>query len=134
MELHLKIIGVLLITLAFIHVAFPKYFNWKRELSLVSLINRQMMYVHTLFIAVVVFLMGFLCFTSANDLITTSLGKKVSLGLAVFWAARLFVQFVGYSSKLWRGKTFETIVHVLFSMLWMYLSIVFWLIYRMNNA
>lgn len=134
MELHLKIIGVLLFTLAFIHVAFPKYFNWKRELSLVSLINRQMMYVHTLFIAVVVFLMGFLCFTSANDLITTSLGKKVSLGLAVFWAARLFVQFVGYSSKLWRGKTFETIVHVLFSMLWMYLSIVFWLIYRMNNA
>jgi len=134
MELHLKIIGVLLITLAFIHVAFPKYFNWKRELSLVSLINRQMMYVHTLFIAVVVFLMGFLCFTSANDLITTSLGKKVSLGLAVFWAARLFVQFVGYSSKLWRGRTFETIVHVLFSMLWMYLSIVFWLIYRMNNA
>ena len=63
MELHLKIIGTLLIILAFIHAIFPKYFNWKQELNSLSIINRQLMYVHSFFIAFVVLLMGVLCLT-----------------------------------------------------------------------
>ena len=49
MEIHLKIIGTLLIALALIHLVFPKYFNWKTELQSLSLINRQMMSIHTFF-------------------------------------------------------------------------------------
>ncbi len=47
----MKIIGFLLITLALVHIIFPKYFNWNKELKALSLINRQMMTVHTFFIA-----------------------------------------------------------------------------------
>ena len=54
MELHLKIAGAILIFLGFMHIAFPKYFNWKKELSQLSLINNQMMYVHTFFLALTV--------------------------------------------------------------------------------
>ncbi|MFK7906106.1 MAG: hypothetical protein AB8B69_13325 [Chitinophagales bacterium] len=129
MELHLEIIGSLLIVLALVHVIFPRYFNWKSEFHLVSLINRQMMYVHTFFLALVVFLMGFLCLSSAKEIIDTSLGNKIALGFAIFWTTRLVIQFFGYSSELWKGKNFETIVHILFSILWTYMSGVFWLIY-----
>ncbi|MFZ1676505.1 MAG: hypothetical protein WAT91_04475, partial [Saprospiraceae bacterium] len=80
MELHLKIIGLLLIVLAFIHIIFPKYFKWKQELSTLSIMNRQMMYVHSFFIAFTVFLMGVLCLTSVTDLIHTTLGRRISLG------------------------------------------------------
>jgi len=125
MELHLKIIGILLIVVAFIHIVFPKYFNWKQELSSLSIMNRQMMYVHSFFIAFVVLLMGLLCLTSANDLISTTLGRRISLGLGIFWTVRLVIQFFGYSAKLWRGKTFETTVHILFSLLWVYMSAIF---------
>ncbi len=128
MQIHLKIIGVLLIALALIHIAFPKYFKWKNELSSLSLINRQLMMVHTFFIALTVFLMGLLCLTSSAEVINTVLGKKISLGLAIFWTIRLFVQFFGYSSKHWLSKKFETSVHILFSFLWTYLSFVFWII------
>ncbi len=129
MEIHFKIIGISLIILALIHVIFPKYFNWKNEFKTLSLINRQMMTIHTFFIALIVFLMGLLCFTSSTDLMHTNLGKKISLGLAIFWTIRLFVQFIGYSSKLWKGKKFETCIHILFSIFWMYLSAIFWLNY-----
>lgn len=122
METNFKIIGVLLMVLAMIHVFFPKYFNWKQELKPLSLINRQMMAVHTFFIALVVFLTGLLCLTSATDLIQTKLGKTMSLGLGIFWAARLFFQLFIYSSKLWKGKKFETTIHILFLFLWAYLS------------
>lgn len=129
MEIHFKITGVLLIALAVIHIIFPKYFNWNSELKSLSLINRQLMTVHTFFIALTLLLMGLLCLTSARDLIETNLGKKISLGLGVFWTIRLFIQFFGYSTKLWKGKRFETFMHILFSLLWTYLSIIFLMTY-----
>jgi len=129
MELNLKIISILLIILAIIHAVFPKYFKWKQELNSLSIINRQLMYVHSFFIAFVVLLMGVLCLTSANDLIETTLGRRVCLGIGIFWITRFLIQFFGYSTKIWKGKTFETTVHVLFSVLWAYFSLVFFMIY-----
>jgi hypothetical protein len=129
MELHLHIIGCSLILLGLVHGVFPKQFNWKKELSSLSSMNREMMYIHTFFIAFLLLLVGFLCLTSSTDLIGTTLGKRVCLGLGIFWLVRLYIQFFGYSSKNWKGKRFETIVHILFSFFWTYLSAVFILIY-----
>ena len=129
MEIHLHIIGIIFICLALVHVIFPRYFSWKTELASLSLVNRQMMEIHTLFIALTVLLMGVLCVTSATNLCHTALGKTVSLGLFIFWFTRLLVQFLGYSSELWKGKRFETIVHIAFSFLWAYCSIVFFVIF-----
>lgn len=125
MEVHLKIIGVLLMALAAIHISFPKYFNWKKELKYLTLMNRQIMMVHTFFIAFVVFLIGLLCMTSATDLIQTKLGKTISLGLGIFWATRLIFQLFVYSKKLWKGKVFETTIHIVFTILWIYLTSIF---------
>jgi hypothetical protein len=122
MELHLKTIGLLQIALALLHAGFPRRFDWRNELASLSLLNRQMMYVHTLFIAITLALMGLLCVSSASELITTALGRKICLGLAIFWIVRLLIQFFGYSSKLWKGKRFETTVHVAFSVLWIYIA------------
>lgn len=87
-----------------------------------------MMKTHTFFIALTVFLMGLLCLTSADALLNTVLGKRIMMGFAIFWTIRLILQFFGYSSKLWRGKTFETIVHFVFGLFWAYVSVVFWII------
>lgn len=129
MQIHLIIVGIIFILLALIHIIFPKYFEWEKEFKSLSLANRQIMKIHTVFIALTVFLMGLLCLTSANDLMETSIGKKIILGLAIFWTTRLVFQFFGYSSKLWKGKIFETSVHIIFSFLWIYISFVFWTIY-----
>jgi hypothetical protein len=125
LEINLQIVGLLQIALALLHGAFPKRFGWKQEFASVSVLSRQIMYVHTFFVALIVFLMGVLCFTSAPDLINTSLGKRVCLGLGVFWGLRLLIQFFGYSSELWRGKRLETSIHIIFSALWVYLTATF---------
>jgi hypothetical protein len=126
MHVHLIITGILLIALALVHLVFPSYFNWKKELPLLSLVNRQLMTIHTFFIALTVLLMGVLCLVATDDLINTHLGKVITTGLAIFWSIRLIIQFFGYSSKLWRGKVFETVVHVFFVFLWTYISFIFW--------
>ncbi|MFM2394895.1 MAG: hypothetical protein RLZZ546_2878 [Bacteroidota bacterium] len=122
---HLKIIGILLVLLSLIHAVFPRYFKWDEELKSLSLINRQMMIIHTFFIAFIVFLMGIFCLMCSNEILETPLGRKIALGFAVFWLLRLFLQFFGYSSELWKGKIFETSIHILFTMLWLYFILIF---------
>ena len=129
MEVQIRIIGALLIALSLVHVGFPKRFNWDSELASLSLLNRQMMKVHTLFIAITVLLMGLLCLLQSEQLVETELGKTISLGFGVFWAIRLYIQLFVYSTELWKGKTFETSVHVLFTLVWIYMSTVFILNY-----
>ena len=129
MELHCKIAGCLLMALAGLHLVFPSYFKWKKEMSALSLINRQIVYVHTFFIGLILFLTGWLCLAEATQIIATELGRKLSLGLSFFWFVRLLFQWFVYSPKLWRGKRFETVVHVVFTMLWLYFTVVFFMIY-----
>ena len=127
--LQLELSGWLLLGLALVHVIFPRYFDWCNELRPLSLINRQMMQVHTFFIALTVGLMGVLCLVAAEELVATPLGGLVCLGLGVFWFARLVVQLLWYSPALWRGKPFETVVHVMFIGLWSWLGGLFCFIY-----
>ncbi|MBV2227347.1 MULTISPECIES: hypothetical protein [Sphingobacterium] len=122
MELQIEIIGYLLILLSCIHVIFPKYFGWKEDLAPLQQINRSMMKVHTFFIALTVFLMGLLCVTSAEDLLQTELGRKICLGLGLFWLIRLFFQFFIYPSSLWKGRRLETVIHIVAIVFWVFLS------------
>lgn len=94
MELHLKIIGFILVLLSVVHLIFPKYFNWKQELSSLNLINKQLMYVHTFFVALMVLLMGILCICCSADLVHTTLGKQLSFGLFIFGDVDYFFNFL----------------------------------------
>jgi hypothetical protein len=125
MERYIEISGILLIALALLHAVFPRYFKWREELQGVSLVTRQILHIHTFFIALTVFLTGLLCVTSARELATTPFGRRIALGLFAFWFCRLIIQFFGYSSRLWKGKALETSVHIVFALLWAYLSAVF---------
>jgi hypothetical protein len=129
MELHLKIVGLLLMLLAFVHVIFPRYFEWKEELKSLSLINREMTYVHTFFIALIVLMFGVLSFFYSDELVHNPFGKVISLGMGIFWSFRLIAQFFGYSAENWKGKRFETLVHIVFTLLWMYMMVIYSSIY-----
>ena len=128
MDIHLSIIGISLVILGLLHIIFPWYFNWETELSRLSLVNRQVMQVHNLFIALIVLLMGILCLLAPRQLLETELGHLISFGLAIFWTTRLVIQFFGFSPDLWKGKAFETTVHIIFSGFLTYLSWAFWTI------
>lgn len=125
MQVHLKIAGIILIVLGIIHIVFPKRFDWKNELVPLSLINRQMMVVHTFFIALTVFMMGVLSLFYSSELVNNPFGKVISLGLGIFWLVRLVFQFFVYSKDLWKGKRFETVMHIIFSLTWIYLAAVY---------
>lgn len=125
MSTHLCIAGTILLVLALAHAYFPRHFGWRAELAPVSLLTRQVFFVHHLFIAVTVGLMGLMTLVSRHELIGTPLGRRIMLGCGIFWGIRLFCQLFVFSPDLWRGKRFESGVHYLFCALWSYLTAVY---------
>lgn len=124
--LNLQAIGISQILLALIHLGFEKRFNWKEDLREVSLLNRQLMYVHTFFIAWFLFLNGLLSLLGARLLLEPSaLALYVLLGLSIFWLARLYTQFLVFDKSLWLGQGFNAVVHIVFGAVWAWYSLTY---------
>jgi hypothetical protein len=126
LELHLRIAGALLLLLAAAHVFFPKELGWKEDLAKLTLLNRQIFLVHVGFIMLILVLFGVLAFGFAADLVAPSrLAAAVLGGLTLFWGLRLITQQFIYDRTLWRGNRRNTVLHILASLLWLYLTVVF---------
>lgn len=121
LNLHLKIVGALQLALAAAHLYFPRRFGWREELEKVSLLTRQIFYVHCFFICLVLVMFGWLSLVYTGLLIQPSpLARMVLAGLTGFWGIRLFIQLFVYDVKLWRGNRFNSVMHILFTALWSY--------------
>jgi hypothetical protein len=126
LALDLRLVGLLLVGLGIAHGFFDRHFGWRQELSKVSLFARQVFYVHHFFIALIVAMMGLLALLFPKSLIEGEvLSVSVDTGLAVFWLIRLYCQLFVYRVELWKGKPFETAVHVGFMVFWVYCSVSF---------
>ena len=121
--MNLRIVGILLILLGLSHAFFNRYFGWERELAGVSLLTRQIFFVHSLFIGLGVVLGGVGSFLCADALLRPALLSRAALaGMTVFWLCRLLAQFFAYETRIWKGDRFRTSMHAAFSVLWIYVT------------
>jgi membrane protein YdbS with pleckstrin-like domain len=121
MKTLLLIAGVAQIGLALAHLAFPRRLQWKEEAARMSRLNEQMFHVHTFFVCLTLALFGAWTLILADAMVRGE-QRWLSGGIALFWFCRLLAQIFVYDSALWRGKRFETSVHILFLLLWCFLS------------
>ena len=122
---HLRAVGVLLAVLAIVNLFVPGRFNWREELTRVSLLNRQIFQAHTAFIVLSIVLMSALFLTCAEALLEpTRLSRAVLIGLTVFWGVRMLMQWFFYSPMVWRGNRLHTVLHGVFSLGWIYVTAV----------
>jgi hypothetical protein len=130
--LHLKIVGTLLVVLGLAHSVFARYFKWKTELAQLSLLTRQIFQVHCFFIALLVVMIGVCSLFYTNVLLGSGdLSAVVLTGFVVFWLFRLAFQLFVYDSAIWRGRRFYTVMHVVFSIFWVYVVLIYGAALRM---
>ena len=123
LSIHLRIVGILLVSLGLSHAFFNRYFGWEKELEAVSLLTRRVFFVHSFFIALGVVLAGAVSFLYADALLRpTSLNRALLAAMATFWLCRLLAQFFAYDSAIWRGDRFRTFMHMGFALLWCYVT------------
>lgn len=119
LTLLLRIAGVGLILLALLHIPIGKQLRWKEDCKQLTPVNESVFFVHTLFICVVLVMMGLPCLIQPEIFVLpTAAGAWLSWSFAAFWFIRLYCQFFVYRADLWRGKRMETVVHWWFSFLW----------------
>ena len=123
---HLQAGGVVMAVLVVVNLFVPSRFHWREEMSRLSLVNRQIFQVHSMFLVLTLGLFSALLLTCAPALVEpTPLSRAILVGLTIFWGLRMVMQWCFYSSELWRGHRFNTVVHVAFSAIWIYLTTVF---------
>ena len=123
---HLRVVGVVMASLVVVNLVVPRLFHWREEMSRLSLLNRQIFQAHNVFLILTLALFSALLLTSGAALLEpTRLSRAVLAGLTVFWGLRMLMQWYFYSPLIWRGHRFNTVMHYVFSVTWVYVTTVF---------
>ena len=107
LELLIFIGGILHFGILLASAMVPKVLDWKGTLDKLDGLSRQLVWVHGAFIVLVIIGFGFLSIFFAGELVTgTPLARGVCLFIALFWAARLIVQFFVVDAKPYLKSAF----------------------------
>jgi hypothetical protein len=100
--LHLRIVGIIMAVLVVVNLDVPRRFNWRDEMSRLSLLNRQIFQAHTVFLVLLLAPFSALLLLCAPDLLQpTRLSRAVLIGLTTFWGLRMVMQWGFYSPAIW---------------------------------
>ena len=131
--IQLRVTGAMIALLVLVNLVVPRRFHWREEMARLSLLNRQIFQVHAVFLVLILAMMSALLLTSADALLVPGrLSRALLTGLVLFWGLRMAMQWWFYSPETWRGNSFNTLMHIVFSTMWIYMTAVFgmarWLI------
>lgn len=126
MTAHLRVVGLVMLWLVAVNLYVPYRFRWREEMRGLSLLNRQIFQAHSIFLVLMIALLGGLLLAAPDALLEpTRLSRAVLFGLTVFWGLRMLMQWWFYSPEIWRGHRFHTRMHYAFSAIWIYVTAVF---------
>lgn len=94
METLIIIGGIYSLTLGVFHLFFWKFFNWKKDLTKLSVVNKGIMQILNIQMIFVFFSTGLICLFLRHQILETTLGKIFLLVNSAFWGIRVINQFI----------------------------------------
>jgi hypothetical protein len=106
--------------------AVPQVLDWRRELCKLEPLSRQLVWVHGAFIVLVIIGFGLLSVALPAELAAgTLLAHCICFFIALFWAARLTVQFFVFDARPYLRTTFLRIGYNGLTAVFIYLAIIY---------
>lgn len=104
-------VGQLVLTL--LNLRLDKLLHWGSELKNLSLLLREVFYVHKWFISITMAIFGVVTLKFAGEMSegVIPMGRWLAVGIGLFWAIRTVIQWAYYSKSHWIGKAGPTAVH-----------------------
>lgn len=86
------------------HIFFWKLFNWKRDLSSLTAVNKAIIQVLNLCLMLVFLIFAYISIFHTDELLTTGLGTSLLVGMVLFGFFRLIEQVVFFDLRSNRSK------------------------------
>jgi hypothetical protein len=126
LELLIFVGGILHFGILLASALVPKVLDWKESLGKLDGLFRQLVWVHGVFIVLVIVGFGLLSTFFASDLATgTPLARGVCFFISFFWAARLIVQFFVFDAKPYLKNAFLKVGYHGLTVVFIYHAVVF---------
>ena len=98
-EIIILIGGIYNLGFAIFHLLFWRLFQWKKDLSKLTFINRSVMQIFNLCLTFVFLLMAYISFFYVSELRQTNLGKTLLIGFSLFWLLRMIEQVIFFGIR-----------------------------------
>ena len=118
----LQFAGIILLCIVSANFIAPKKMRWTENLKHVDAVFGQVFFIHCVFLVGSVFAMALACLIIPRELLAEPLGRVLLGFMAVFWMARVGVQFFYYEKSI---KNEFPCFNVLFSVAFLYLAVTF---------
>lgn len=126
LTLLLRIAGIGMGALALVHLPIARSLGWDEDVRRLKPVNEAIFHSHLFFLCLGLVLLAIaLAFGAPAFVERSALGRWIAGVLLVFWTFRLYRQWFGFPQSLWRGKRFETRIHLAFTAVWVMVVTVF---------
>lgn len=109
--------GIFNLGFTIFHLFFWKLFDWKKDLALLTPVNRSVVQILNLCLTFMIFVMAYLSLFLQKEMLTTRLGKSLLIAFALFWFLRMLEQIFVFEVK-GRLSVFFTLIFLLGSTLY----------------
>ena len=113
-ERMIQLGGIFYFILAVFHLFYPRLFKWESNLKGLDVkrkdVIKQNLYVSNASMLVLWLFFSFLSLFYAKELLSTSIGKGILIGIVIFWIIRIFIIQPIYIGM----KTKKSIIRVIF--------------------
>src|SRR5262249_28111993 len=102
--------GLFDLAFAVFHVGFWRLFGWPARLRLLDSINRPLLPVMNIALILLFLTLGSALITEPDAASTTDFGRRILIGMSIFWLVRALVQVPYYSLR----HPFSFVLFILF--------------------
>ena len=126
LELLIFLGGILHFGILLASAAVPLVLDWKASLAKLDGLSQQLVWVHGAFIVLVIIGFGLLSLVFADELASgTRLARGVCLFIALFWGARLVVQFFVFDARPYLKNMFLKLGYHALTVVFLYHAVVY---------
>jgi hypothetical protein len=110
------VIGVLVFLL-------PKALGWQPALAAMPRLMREIYHVHAFYLSFTLWIFAGFTVAFGDQMVAGDAAMgALAFWIGVFWAVRVAIQLFYYSPRHWRGKPRETVVHLVFLVVYALMS------------
>ncbi len=93
--------GVFNAAFAVFHLFFYRIFNWREDLRTLTFVNRGIVRVLNLCLAMAFVIFAYVSLVHTDELLTSALGTALMAAIALFWMARALLQAGVFGLRRW---------------------------------